>query len=97
MDIGSHHPSGITLEIVGIEFGTNGRLCYQHDDVCGSVIEEDVVVRLRKMQIRNSFGKEETAIAVFHDTDGIHQQCHVGFCLAILCLTLHHLMVFWHR
>ena len=65
------------MEIVGIESGTNGRSCYQHD-VCGSVIEEDVVVRLRKMQIRNSFGKEETAIAAFHVTDSI-DQCHVGF------------------
>ena len=70
MDIGSHHPSGITAEIVGIESGTNGRSCYQHD-ICGSVIEEDnVVVRLRKTQIRNSFGKEETAIAALHTTDG---------------------------
>ena len=77
MDIGSHHPSGITVEIVGIESGTNGRSCYQHD-VCGSVIEEDVVVRLRKIQIRNNIGKEETAIAAFHVTDGI-DQCHVGF------------------
>ena len=48
-------------------------------DVCGSgVIEEDVVVRLRKMQIRNNIGKEETAIAAFHVTDGI-DQCRVGF------------------
>jgi hypothetical protein len=47
MDIGSHHPTGITFEIVGIESGTNGRSCYQRD-VCGSVIEEDAVVRLRK-------------------------------------------------
>jgi hypothetical protein len=47
MDIGSHHPTGITFEIVGIESGTNGRSCYQRD-VCGSVLEEDVVVRLRK-------------------------------------------------
>jgi hypothetical protein len=95
MDTGSHHPPGITVEIVGIESGTNGRSCYQHD-VCGSVIEEDVVVRLRKMQIRNNIGKEETAIAAFHVTDGI-DQCRVGFFLAILCLTLSHLMVFWHR
>jgi hypothetical protein len=77
MDIGSHHPTGITLEIVGIESGTNGRSCYQHD-VCGSVIEEDVVVRLRKIQTRNNNGKEETAVAAFHVTDGI-DQCHVGF------------------
>ena len=77
MDIGSDHPTEITLEIVGIEPGTNGRSCYQHD-VCGSVIEEGVVVRQRKIQIRNNNGKEETAVAAFHVTDGI-DQCHVGF------------------
>ncbi len=77
MDIGSHHPTGITLEIVGIESGTNSISCYQHH-VCGSVIEEDVVVWQRKIQIRNSNGKEETAVAAFHVTDGI-DQCHVGF------------------
>ena len=37
-----------------------------------------IVLRLRKMQIRNSFGQEETAIAAFHVSDGI-DQCHVGF------------------
>jgi hypothetical protein len=73
----SHHPSGITVEIVGSESGTNDRSCYQHD-ICGSVVEEDVVLRLRKMQIRNSFGQEETAIAAFHVSDEI-DQCHVGF------------------
>ena len=76
-NVGSHHPPGITVEIVGINSGTNGRSCYQHD-ICGSVIEEDSVVRLRKMQIRNSIGREETAIAAFHVTDGI-DQCHVGY------------------
>ena len=62
------------MEIVGIESGTIGRLCYQHD-VCGSGIEVDVVVRLRKIQIRNNNGKEETADAAFHVTDGF-DQCH---------------------
>ena len=71
MNFCSHHPSGI-------ESGTNGRSCYQHD-ICGSLVEEDVVLRLWKIQIRNSFGQEETAIAAsFHFTDGIGQ-CHVGF------------------
>ena len=90
MNFCSHHPSGITVEMVGIESGTNGRSCYQHD-ICGSLVEEDVVLRLRKIQIRNSFGQEETAIAAFHVTDGIDHD------LVILCLTLHHLMVFWCR
>ena len=47
-------------------------------DVCGSLIEEDTVLRIRKVQIVNVFGKEETALAVYHVSDGI-DQCHVGF------------------
>lgn len=72
-----HHPTGITVEIVGIEASGNGRSCDQHD-VCGSVLDEDVVVRLRKVQIINSSGKEETAIAAHLVSDGI-DQCRVGF------------------
>ena len=37
----------------GIESSTNGRSCYHHD-ICGSLVEEDVVLRLRKMQIRRT-------------------------------------------
>ena len=72
-----HHPSGITVEVVGIEASSNGRSCYQHD-VCGALIEEDIVLRLRKVQIVNSLGREETAIAAYHVSDGI-DQCRVGF------------------
>jgi hypothetical protein len=71
-----HHPSGITVEIVGIEANSNGRSCHQHD-VCGSLVEESVL-RLRKAQILNSLGREETAIAAYHVSDGI-DQCRVGF------------------
>lgn len=72
-----HHPTGITVEIVGIDASSNGRSCDQHD-VCGSVLDDDVVVRLRKVQIMNSSGKEETAIAAYLVSDGI-DQCRVGF------------------
>ena len=72
-----HHPTGLTVEIVGIEASGNGRSCCQHD-VCGSVLDDDVVVRLRKVQIINSSGKEETAIAAYLVSDGI-DQCRVGF------------------
>ena len=72
-----HHPAGITVEIVGIEASGHGRSCDQHD-VCGSVLDDDVVVRLRKVQIINSSGKEETAIAAYLVSDGI-DQCRVGF------------------
>ena len=57
-----HHsspPSGIIVEIVGIEANSNGRSCHQHY-VRGSLVEEDVVLRLRKVQILNSLGREES-------------------------------------
>ena len=73
-----HHPTGITVEIVGIEASNNGRSCDQHDVVCGSVLDNDVVVRLRKVQILNNQGREETAIAAYLVSDGI-DQCRVGF------------------
>ena len=66
----SHRPSGISVKIVRIEPGTNGRTCYQHD-VCGSLVEEDVVLSLlRKIQIKNSFGHFTLLTALKH---------HVGF------------------
>ncbi len=64
------------VEIVGIEEGNRGRSCEEHD-VCGSVIDEDVVVRLRKVQVLVD-GKEETAIAAYWVTDG-EDRCRVGF------------------
>jgi hypothetical protein len=72
-----HHPSGITIEIVGIEANSNGRSCHQHD-VCGSLAEEDVALRLRKVQILSSLGRDETAIAAYHVSDGIDQY-RLGF------------------
>jgi hypothetical protein len=45
---------------------------------CGTLVEEDVVLRLQKVQILNSLGREETAIAAYHVSDGI-DQCCVGF------------------
>ena len=71
------HPSGISVEIVGIEASSNGRSCEEHD-VCGSILAEDVVVRLRKVQIVNAKGIEETAIAANWVSDGI-DRCRVGF------------------
>ncbi len=72
-----HHPTGLTVEIVGIEASNNGRSCDQHA-VCGSVLDDDVVVRLGKVQILNSNGHEETAIAAYLVSDGI-DQCRVGY------------------
>ena len=44
------HPSGVVVEIVGLERGGRGSSCEEHD-VCGSVVEEDTLLRLRKVQI----------------------------------------------
>ncbi len=70
------HPPGIVVEIVGTLMGDRGRSCEEHA-VCGSVLEEDMVVRLRKVQILVD-GFEETAIACYWVTDGI-DRCRVGF------------------
>jgi hypothetical protein len=74
----SYHPSGITsIKIVGTEVSSNGRACGTHN-VCGSDLCDAVVVRLRKVQILNTDGAEETAIAAYLVSDGI-DQCRVGF------------------
>jgi hypothetical protein len=70
------HPSGVTVEIVGIERGDRGRSCEEHD-VCGTVVAEDTLLRLRKEQILVD-GQEETAITCYWVTDGI-DCCQVGF------------------
>jgi hypothetical protein len=70
------HPSGIVVEIVGTEMSCQGRSCEEHD-ICGEVLKEDIVVRLRKIQLMVE-GKEETAIAAIWVTDGI-DRCRVGF------------------
>ena len=70
------HPPGIVVEIVGTKVGCQGRSCKVHT-VCGSVLEEDMVVRLRKVQVVVE-GREETAIVCYWVSDGI-DRCHVGF------------------
>ena len=69
-------PPGIVVEIVGTLMGDRGRSCEEHT-VCGSVLEEDMVVRLQKVQVLAD-GQEETAIACYWVTDGI-DCCRVGF------------------
>ena len=41
----AHHPTGETVEILGLNQATNGRSCPDHDN-CGSVVKPDVVVTL---------------------------------------------------
>jgi hypothetical protein len=72
----AHHPRGTTVDIVGIEAPGNGRSCEEHD-ICGSVLMEDSVVRIRCVQVVVD-GLEESALACFWITDGI-DRCRVGF------------------
>ena len=51
--------------------------CEEHD-VCGAVLQEDSVVRIRHVQILNEMGNEESALAVYWISDGI-DRCRVGF------------------
>ena len=75
------HPSGVTVDIVGTEASNNGRSCEKHE-CCGIVLECDVVVRFRVVQLvsKDNEGKEQesTAIAAYHVTGGI-DTCRVGF------------------
>ena len=68
------HPSGISVDIVGIEASDRGRSCEKHT-CCGSLLSPDVVVRFRAIQLeKEDEGDgvvETTAIAVFHVTGGI--------------------------
>ncbi len=72
-----HHPPGIVVEIVGTDAGNQGRTCEEHPVNCGVMLEEDVVVRLPKVQVMID-GREEMAIAAVWVTDGINR-CRVGF------------------
>ena len=72
----SFHPSGETVEIFGINSDTNGRSCEEHP-ICGSVLQDDVVVRFRKVQVSIN-NKEESAIAAFWVSDGV-DRCRVGY------------------
>ncbi len=72
----------MVLDVVGKARGDRGRNCDEHE-ICGEVLEEDVVVCLRREQILvpNKLGKgfkEETAYTVNWVTDG-QDRCRVGF------------------
>ena len=72
----SYHPHGDTVEIVGVNSPTIGRSC-EEDHICGEVVIEDVVLRLRKVQVRMN-QQEQSAIAAFWVSDGI-DCCRIGY------------------
>ena len=48
----THHPSGVRLNIVGLQADNRGRSCKAHR-CCGKMVKLDTVLRLRKVQIVN--------------------------------------------
>ena len=75
-------PMATVLEIVGTA-KADGRCCEVHSCCGKEVMEEDVVVRLRREQILvpNRLGKgyhEETAYTINWVADG-QDRCHIGF------------------
>ena len=79
------HPPGIILDIVGTAGVNRGRSCDEHKCCGAEVLQEDVVVRIRKEQILvpdfiagKGRMKERTALAVNWVSDGI-DRCRVGF------------------
>jgi hypothetical protein len=70
------HPCGILVKIVGITVSCQGHLCKEHK-ICRDVLEEDVVVCLRKLQSMVE-GKEEMAITEIWVTDWVNC-CRIGF------------------
>ncbi len=80
----SRHPSGIILDVVGTT-GTNCGCSYKEHACCSNVLENNVLIELRRKQfhicaaiVGGGKMKEETAITVNWVSDGI-DRCHVGF------------------
>ena len=71
------HPSGVIVNVVGIEEPSRGRSCDEHA-TCGDMLEVDTVVRFCAIQLLSDKKKEETAITAYWVTDGF-DRCQVGF------------------
>jgi hypothetical protein len=72
------HPSGLVFDILGIVRGDQGHHCKEHTVCYGNVIEEFIVVRLRKERILvpnflagKGKMREETNVIVNWVTDSI--------------------------
>ena len=70
------YPSSTVVEIRGIEDSSHDCSCEEHA-VCGAVLQHDMVLRLRSIQIVVN-GMEESAIAAIWVTNGV-DRCRVGF------------------
>ena len=43
------HPTGVSIDILGIERGDQGHSCKEHD-IYGSILSTDVIIHLQKLQ-----------------------------------------------
>ena len=71
------HPQGTTVEVVGLRSGSSGRNCEEHA-VCGMVVEQDVVLRIRRVFVDTGDGRSVLALAAYWISDGI-DRCRVGY------------------
>ena len=77
------HPSGIVVDIAGINDSSDGRSCEEHECCGTAVAAADVAVRFRTIQLPRETDEanprcEATAIAVHHVTDGVDGRT-IGF------------------
>ena len=83
--VGTTHPSGLMLDILGIAAGDRGRRCDKHMVCCGELLEEDFVVRhhMESILVPNFLAgkgkkREETAVTLNWVMDDV-DRCRVGF------------------
>ena len=67
------HPPGITIKIIGTDFSTHSRSCYDHH-ICWSLLSEDVFVRFSRLHILVD-DKEESFISAHNVLDGTNFCC----------------------
>ena len=72
------HPTGETVDIVGINCGDNGHSCEEFP-VCGDALRHGLLVCLWSEQMMIE-GVEQALMSIFGVTDGVNR-CRVGFLL----------------
>ena len=70
------HPTGETVDIVGISCGDDGHSCEEFP-VCGDALKHDSLVHIQSEQMMIE-GVEQAVMSVFSVMDGVNC-CRVGF------------------
>ena len=61
----SQHPIGAVLEIFGTETSEFGSVCEDHE-ICGKILEEDMIVRLKKRIIQIGKSLSSRSVNLFN-------------------------------